>query len=79
MCSLHVVCVWLCSQRFYGMREFVVSSQSEALSQLVALYVGRCAMLWKDCDVIVWLESVVKATLALVDAGDSRLEKYKEK
>ena len=55
------------------------SSQTPALQQLVALYVGRCFLLWKEPEVMLWMENVVKATLDLVDAKDARVRTFAEK
>ncbi|KAM8946114.1 ribosome quality control complex subunit TCF25 isoform 2-T2 [Pelodytes ibericus] len=45
-------------------------SQPPALSQLVALYVGRCHGLWKEPAVMLWLEQNVREVLRRVDSGD---------
>lgn len=54
-------------------------SQTAALKQLVTLYVGRCHSCWKEPEVMLWLETSVKATLKLVDAKDHRVKNFAEK
>lgn len=46
---------------------------------LVQLYVGRCCHLWKEPEVVTWLELNVKTTLDRVDKKDPLIERYVEK
>lgn len=46
------------------------SSQSPALNQLVNLYVCRCFFLWKEPEVLAWLEKNVHQVLERVDCED---------
>ncbi|XP_076449489.1 ribosome quality control complex subunit TCF25-like [Babylonia areolata] len=55
------------------------ASQTPALQQLVALYVGRTHTLWKEGAVMGWVERVVRDTLRLVDAKDPRVDSFAEK
>lgn len=49
-------------------------SQSPALAQLVALYVGRSHTLWKEAGVLLWLEGNVGEVLRRVDTQDPHVE-----
>lgn len=53
-------------------------TQSPALNQLVALYVGRAYPLWKAPEVINWLVSVCKEIVDDFDAYKNKIEKAKE-
>lgn len=56
------------SHTFFGPKSQM--SQSPALAQLIALYVGRSHTLWKETGVLLWLENNVRETLRRVDAQD---------
>lgn len=60
------------SHKFFGYE--VQIRQPSALKQLVALFVGRNWMLWKDAGIITWLEENVKEVLRRVDAKDPLVE-----
>ena len=54
-------------------------SQPAALNQLIALFTGRNFALWKEPEVVTWLESNVKKVLAKVDKKDRRVNDYKQR
>lgn len=54
-------------------------SQPTALTQLVALYLGRTRSLWKDPAIISWLEVNVREVLRMVDANDPIVEESAKK
>ncbi|XP_053304821.1 transcription factor 25 [Spea bombifrons] len=54
-------------------------SQPPALSQLIALYIGRCHSLWKDAVVMSWLEQNVREVLHLVDSGDPIVQECEQR
>ncbi|XP_069491664.1 ribosome quality control complex subunit TCF25 [Ambystoma mexicanum] len=54
-------------------------SQPPALTQLVALYIGRTCTLWKDPAVMNWLEVNVREVLRMVDANDPLVEESDKK
>ncbi|XP_077165573.1 ribosome quality control complex subunit TCF25 isoform X2 [Paroedura picta] len=54
-------------------------SSPPALTQLVALYLGRTHSLWKDPAVMAWLETNVHEVLRMVDANDPVLEEAEQK
>ncbi|XP_068117538.1 ribosome quality control complex subunit TCF25 [Hyperolius riggenbachi] len=56
------------SHQFFGAATQL--SQPVALSQLIALYVGRSHGLWKDPSVMSWLEQNVSEVLRLVDSNE---------
>lgn len=47
-----------------------------ALKQLINLYVNRCYHIWKDSDLLPWLESNVHEVLDRVDCTDSLVEEF---
>ncbi|RZF32605.1 hypothetical protein LSTR_LSTR011052 [Laodelphax striatellus] len=49
------------------------ASQSEALTQLTSLYIARCYPIWKESELLPWLERNVHAVLDRVDAADARV------
>ncbi|CAN8009696.1 unnamed protein product [Ixodes pacificus] len=53
---------------FFGLA--AQAQQSPALSQLVSLFVGRHFGLWKEPEVLAWLERNVRVVLQRVDRGD---------
>ncbi|XP_064466534.1 ribosome quality control complex subunit TCF25-like [Ornithodoros turicata] len=55
------------------------SEQPTALKQLVSLYVGRNYVLWKEPEVISWLERNVKETIKRISNNDSAVKSYQEK
>ncbi|KAL2088504.1 hypothetical protein ACEWY4_015403 [Coilia grayii] len=65
------------SHTFFGPRSQM--GQSPALAQLVALYVGRSHMLWKEGGVLLWLEGNVREVLRRVDSQDPLVEDYNNK
>lgn len=54
-------------------------SQSDALKQLISLYIGRCYSCWKPPDVIQWLEKNVRVVIQRVDSKDPLVEDYNNK
>ncbi|XP_056667116.1 transcription factor 25 isoform X2 [Monodelphis domestica] len=57
---------------FFGLNTQI--SQPPALTQLVALYIGRTYSLWKDSTIMAWLETNVREVLQRVDAGEPTVE-----
>lgn len=52
------------------------TSQPMGLQQLTSLYVCRSKTLWKDAEVLPWLEKNVKIVLDRVDAKDEVINEY---
>ncbi|XP_066290795.1 ribosome quality control complex subunit TCF25-like isoform X2 [Branchiostoma lanceolatum] len=65
------------NHQFFGPQAQV--SQPEALGQLVALFVGRTSPLWKEPEVMQWLERNVKVVLERVDQADPLVEECRKK
>ncbi|XP_069757961.1 ribosome quality control complex subunit TCF25 isoform X2 [Narcine bancroftii] len=65
------------SHNFFGFE--VQTRQPSALKQLVALFVGRNWMLWKDAGIMTWLEENVKEVLRRVDAKDPLVQESETK
>ncbi|XP_019629666.1 PREDICTED: transcription factor 25-like [Branchiostoma belcheri] len=65
------------NHQFFGPQAQV--SQPEALGQLVALFVGRSSPLWKEPEVMQWLERNVKVVLERVDQADPLVEECRKK
>lgn len=65
------------SSSFFNVR--TKSSDSPALAQLLALYVGRTHMVWKAADVILWLETNVRKVLERVKNDDPYIKECAEK
>ncbi|XP_072013188.1 ribosome quality control complex subunit TCF25-like [Amphiura filiformis] len=63
--------------QFFGPANQV--NQPAALNQLVALFVGRSFAVWKEPEVVTWLEANVKKVLSKVDKNDRRVKDYKQK
>ncbi|TDG52674.1 hypothetical protein AWZ03_000907 [Drosophila navojoa] len=57
----------------------VSGDQSPALHQLVCLYVCRAKIVWRQNDVLFWLESTVNTVLDRIDSKDPIINDYKEK
>ncbi|XP_023174230.1 transcription factor 25 [Drosophila hydei] len=57
----------------------VSGDQSPALHQLVCLYVCRAKVIWRQNDVLFWLESTVNTVLDRIDSKDPIINDYKEK
>lgn len=53
--------------------------QSPALNQLILLYVNRSYHIWKDSDLLPWLEKNVHEVLDRVEKGDPLVEDYETK
>lgn len=47
-----------------------ISSASSALEKLQSLYISRSHHLWKETDIMLWLEKNVNAVLLRVNAND---------
>lgn len=62
---------------FFGPK--ATMSQPTALTQLICLYVGRCYHLWKEPEVVFWLEKNVQEVLKLVDMDDPLVTQCDEK
>lgn len=52
---------------------------STSLKQLEALYVTRCHHIWRDPDLLAWLESNAHAVLGRVDEEDSEVGDLRSK
>uniref|UniRef100_UPI00398EBE19 ribosome quality control complex subunit TCF25 n=1 Tax=Pristiophorus japonicus TaxID=55135 RepID=UPI00398EBE19 len=65
------------SHKFFGFE--VQLRQPSALKQLVALFIGRNWMLWKEARVMTWLEENVKEVLRRVDAKDPLVQESENK
>ncbi|XP_075795928.1 ribosome quality control complex subunit TCF25 isoform X2 [Pelodiscus sinensis] len=65
------------SHAFFGLHTQI--SQPPALTQLVALYIGRTHSLWKDPGVMAWLETSVHEVLRRVEASDPAVEESAQK
>lgn len=50
----------------------------QALTQLVALYVGRCHLLWKDKQIMSWLEGNVRQVMQRIKSEDPFVKKCAE-
>jgi hypothetical protein len=53
--------------------------QTAALTQLIQLYVSRCYHVWKDSDLMHWLEKNVHVVLDRVDKNDPIAKDYEMK
>ena len=53
--------------------------QSMALQQLTSLYVCRSKLVWRDAEILPWLEKNVNLVLDLVDAKDEIVAEYSTK
>lgn len=54
-------------------------SQSPALQQLTSLYVSRSKTIWRDADILPWLERNVNIVLDRVDEKDPIVNEYQTK
>ncbi|XP_017074174.1 transcription factor 25 isoform X2 [Drosophila eugracilis] len=57
----------------------VSGNQSPALHQLVCLYVCRARVVWRQNEVLPWLESNVNIVLDRIESKDPLVNEYKEK
>ncbi|XP_064539962.1 ribosome quality control complex subunit TCF25 isoform X1 [Drosophila montana] len=57
----------------------VSGDQSPALHQLVCLYVCRAKVVWRQNDVLFWLETNVNAVMDRIDSKDPIINDYKDK
>ncbi|XP_055376337.1 transcription factor 25 [Condylostylus longicornis] len=57
----------------------VSGSQSPSLHQLVCLYVCRAKVIWRDSNVLPWLEKNVNTVLDRIDAKDDVIADYSQK
>lgn len=55
------------------------ASQSAALSQLTSLYIARCYHVWKESELLPWLERNVHSVLDRFDSGDSLIKDCEQK
>ncbi|XP_063702870.1 ribosome quality control complex subunit TCF25 [Culicoides brevitarsis] len=55
------------------------SKQRLPLQQLTSLYVARSKMVWRDADILPWLERNVGVVLDKVDSGDPIVAEYEQK
>ncbi|KAF4101566.1 transcription factor 25 isoform X2 [Onychostoma macrolepis] len=65
------------SHAFFGPSSQI--GQPPALSELVSLYVGRCHSLWKEAELMLWLEENVRKVLKRVDSHDPYVEDCQNK
>ncbi|XP_067905377.1 transcription factor 25 isoform X2 [Heterodontus francisci] len=65
------------SHKYFGFE--VQIRQPSALKQLVALFIGRNWMLWKEARIMAWLEENVKEVLRRVDAKDPLVQESESK
>ncbi|KAI8040997.1 hypothetical protein M5D96_005246 [Drosophila gunungcola] len=63
----------------YSLRMCRESNQSPALHQLVCLYVCRARVVWRQNEVLPWLESNVNVVLDRIDNKEPIVNEYKEK
>ncbi|VEN40375.1 unnamed protein product [Callosobruchus maculatus] len=54
-------------------------TQPQALTQLILLYINRSYHIWKDSDLLPWLEKNVHEVLDRVEKGDPVIKDYAEK
>ncbi len=54
-------------------------SEPDALKQLIAVFVGRSYVCWKEPEVMAWLEKNVKECIKRVDEKDPVVEEFKAK
>lgn len=57
----------------------ISNRQSPALQQLASLYVARSKTIWRDTDILPWLERNVNIILDCVDAKDPIVAEYSTK
>ncbi|XP_058982418.1 ribosome quality control complex subunit TCF25 isoform X2 [Musca domestica] len=57
----------------------VSGSQSPALHQLVSLYVCRAKVIWRQNNILPWLERNVNAALDRIESKDEVIQDYKQK
>ncbi|XP_054735841.1 transcription factor 25 [Anastrepha obliqua] len=57
----------------------ISSSQSPSLHQLVALYICRAKVVWRQNDMLPWLERNVNVVLDMVDQKDEVITDYNQK
>lgn len=67
----------LTTHRYFCSLSF--SQQRLPLQQLTSLYVHRSKLLWRDPDLLPWLERNVNLALDKVDAGDPQIEEFAQK
>uniref|UniRef100_A0A336KKI3 CSON009574 protein n=1 Tax=Culicoides sonorensis TaxID=179676 RepID=A0A336KKI3_CULSO len=67
----------LTSHKYFS--SLAYSQQRLPLQQLTSLYVCRCKMVWKDPDILPWLERNVNTVLDLVDSDDPIVKDYEQK
>lgn len=68
---------YVSSHPFFGPKS--QANQSSALSQLIALYIGRCYLIWKDQEIMSWLETNVQEVLQRVEDKDPYVAECEEK
>lgn len=59
--------------------EKILFSQSPALHQLVCLYICRAKVIWRQSNILSWLERNVNAVLDKVEAKDEIIADYNQK
>ncbi|XP_075228649.1 nuclear localized protein 1 [Lycorma delicatula] len=64
------------SHQFFKTAE---AGQSAALSQLIALYIARCYHVWKESELLPWLEHNVHTVLDRVDSADPLIKESEHK
>lgn len=65
------------NHNYFG--ENSIKSQSIGLEQLTSLYACRAKIIWRDADILPWLEINVNAVLDIVDRKDSIVNEYSTK
>ncbi len=79
LCTLCPFVSFVYLMPFEHLVPFVHCSQPDALKQLVAVYVGRSFVCWKEPEVVTWLERNVKSVLARVDQQDPLVQECARK
>lgn len=63
----------------YYFASYCVTSQTIALQQLTALYVCRSKLIWRDPELLPWLERNVSRVLDMVDGKDEIVREFETK
>lgn len=58
---------------------YAIFRQSPALSQLILLYINRSYHIWKESELLPWLERNVNIVLDKVDKADPAIKEYELK
>ena len=60
-------------------KQFFLISHSPSLNNLIQLYIGRSFHLWKDSEILPWLERNANSCLNEVDRNPSMVQDYEDK